>query len=584
MLKKFYLILAVITTATVSMVSAQQTAKVTASGTGYLEYLPQGYNSNNDKYPIVIALHGIKEKGTSSKDPNLVKAGVLKVANVGLAKYVKYGAKYPFILISPQLKKSHGTWPAEYVMEVLNHVKKNLRVDDRRIYLTGLSLGGFGVWKTAGEYPSVFAAIAPICSGGNSLGKANDIAAQNLPAWGFHGGSDKVVSYKVTTKMIDAINSAPKRPTPLAKLTIFPGMNHVIWDKAYKETSVLTWMLGYKKGETNDNDNDDGGEDGDGDADEDGDGEDGDGDGDEDGDEEEVENSDPIVDAGSDRSIILPTNSLYIQAQASDQDGSIEFYQWTKISGGSSTLKGASSPKLRALDLIEGEYVFRLTVKDNKGSETSDDVTVNVVKGSSEEEEEGEEEEEEENQTPFVFAGQDKTVNLPSNAINIQGKASDKDGSIESYQWTKVYGAASANLSGTTEATLRVSNLERGAYIFKFTAIDNKGGSESDLVKVTVKNKDVLPIVSAGPDKIISLPNNTISLQGQASAKDGKIVSYQWTKTYGGKLNQSGSTGSTLRISNLERGAYIFRLTAKDNDGNLNHDYVKVTVRSRNGT
>ncbi|HEU5148298.1 MAG TPA: PHB depolymerase family esterase, partial [Chryseosolibacter sp.] len=169
---------------------AQQTAKITSSGIGYLEYLPQDYTKNTNKYPIVIFLHGIGERGTTSTDPTTLLSSVQKVANVGLAKYVKYGAQYPFIIISPQLKSSYGTWPANYVMDVLNHVKKYLRINEQRIYITGLSLGGFGTWTTLGAYPQVFAAAVPICSGGSALSKACVIAAENIPLWGFHGTAD----------------------------------------------------------------------------------------------------------------------------------------------------------------------------------------------------------------------------------------------------------------------------------------------------------------------------------------------------------------------------------------------------------
>ena len=97
---------------------AQQTPKVTPSGIGYLEYLPDGYHSNSNKYPVVISLHGIKEKGTSSTDPRLVLADLEKVDNVGLPKYVKYGTRYPFILISPQLKSNYGLWSPSLIMQV----------------------------------------------------------------------------------------------------------------------------------------------------------------------------------------------------------------------------------------------------------------------------------------------------------------------------------------------------------------------------------------------------------------------------------------------------------------------------------
>ncbi len=248
MIRKICLTIAIITTVSFSILKAQQTVKITPSGIGYLEYLPDGYKSNTNQYPIVISLHGIKEKGTSSTDPALVKAGVPKVANVGLPKYVKYGTKYPFILISPQLKSNYGTWPPNYVMAVLNHVKKYLRIDGRRIYLTGFSLGGYGVWKTAAEYPHVFAAIAPICPGGNALSKASAIASQDVASWGFHGNKDYVVSYTVTTKMVTAMNSCLDRPSPLAKATIYAGLGHIIWDKVYKETNVLNWMLTFRNG------------------------------------------------------------------------------------------------------------------------------------------------------------------------------------------------------------------------------------------------------------------------------------------------------------------------------------------------
>src|SRR5687768_17293531 len=117
-IKLFYL-LAVVTTLIFSNANAQQTAKATSSGIKYLEYLPDGYNSNLNKYPVVISLHGIGERGSD----------VNKVANVSLAKYIKYGQKYPFIVISPQLTSDKGSWPATYVMDVVNYVKSKLRID-----------------------------------------------------------------------------------------------------------------------------------------------------------------------------------------------------------------------------------------------------------------------------------------------------------------------------------------------------------------------------------------------------------------------------------------------------------------------
>lgn len=553
MIKKIGLTLAIVATASVLTVNAQQTAKITESGIGYLEYLPPGYNSTTDNYPIVISLHGIKEKGTSSNNPSRIKEGVNKVANIGLPKYVKNGANFPFILISPQLKSKHRGWSADYVIEVLSHVKDYLRIDERRIYLTGLSMGGFGVWKTVAEYPEVFAAIVPICSGGNTISKADDIAAENIATWGFHGNKDPIVSYAVTTKMISALNSSSKKPNPMAKLTIFEGMGHVIWDKVYLETNALDWMLNFRNDGDNkddkDKENDDTNEN--------------------DEDEHKPEpaiNVLPIVNAGPDQDLILPVNSTYIKGEASDEDGSIVSYEWTKISGNDANLTSPTSATIKVTDLAEGTYVFRLTVKDDKDALQIDEVTITVSKESST------------NTAPTVYAGPDKTIMLPTNSVKIQGKASDDDGSIVSYQWTKMYGGA-ANLSGASSANLSLDNLKKGAYIFRLTATDNSGANKSDFVKVTVKYENTLPLVSSGPDKVISLPTNSLNIQGRALDKDGKIVSYQWTKTYGGNVRLTGANSANVLLNNLEKGVYIFRLTAKDNSGGTKSDYMKVTVK-----
>lgn len=562
MIRKFCLTLAVISTAFFSIVSAQQTAKVTASGIGYLEYLPQGYHSNSNKYPVVISLHGIKEKGTSSTDSKKVLADLPRVANVGLPKYVKNGTKYPFILVSPQLKSNMGMWTSAYVMQVINHVKKTLRIDDRRIYLTGLSLGGFGVWRTAGDYPDVFAAIVSVCAGGNAISKAAAIAASNLPIWAFHGSKDGTVSYQVTTKMINAINSAAKKPNPLAKLTILQGMDHAIWDRVYKETDALEWMLKHRKGSAPpaDNSNDDNGS-----------------------------NKPPVARAGADRTIILPANALEIQGTAHDSDGKIASLLWTKVSGGTASLSGTVGSKLKIYNLKEGTYVFRLTAKDNDGATKSDDVMVYVKKSGSSGDDGGS------NQTPVVNAGPDRVLNLPTNEVTIQGNATDKDGKIVSYEWAKTYGKR-ASFSGANTSRVRIYNLEKGVYIFRLRAKDDDGAIKEDYFKITVAGsnekasstagrtgtKNSAPVAYSGPDRVLTLPTNSISIKGTASDKDGKIVSYLWIKTYGKRATLSGAQTSTVKISNLERGVYIFRLTVRDDDGALTHDYFKITVKDKN--
>lgn len=514
---------------------AQQTAKITSSNIAYLEYLPQGYNSNSNLYPVVISLHGIKERGTTSTDPAKLKASVETVANVGLPKYVKRGAQYPFILISPQLKTSYGTWPASYVMDVVNYVKKTLRIDPKRIYITGLSLGGFGTWTTLGAYPEVFAGALPICAGGNALSKACNIASQNVPVWGFHGDKDGIVSYTVTTKMVNAINACTPKPSPLAKATLFPGLGHIIWDKVYNETTALNWLLSFKKGTTTTT----------------------------------TDNLLPIVDAGSDVIEYLPTNVAVCNGTASDPDGTISSYAWVQVSGPSTaTLSNKNTKSLTASNLKAGTYTFRFKVTDNKGAIAKDDVKVVINSTTS--------------SAPTVSAGADKTLTLPTNSVYIQGSASDSDG-IASYQWAKVSGGA-ASLSGQTTSKLRAYNLLAGTYVFRLTVKDTKGNSKYDDVKVIVQSgttstTNLAPVANAGANKSLILPTNSVKLFGSGKDSDGTIVSYNWIQ-YGGPTTAtiSNSTTATATVSNLKAGNYYFRLTVKDDDGATHSDNVLVKV------
>jgi poly(3-hydroxybutyrate) depolymerase len=512
-------------------VFGQQTVKITPSHIGYMEYLPQGYSSNSNLYPLVISLHGIKERGTTSSDPAVIKASVSTVANVGLAKYVKYGAQYPFILISPQLKTSYGTWPAAYIMDVLNYARNTLRVDPKRIYITGLSLGGFGVWTAIGAYPEVFAAAVPVCSGGNALSKACAIAAQNVAIWAFHGDKDPIVNYTVTTKMVNAVNACTPKPNPLAKTTLFAGMDHFIWDKVYKETNALAWMLSYTNGAA-----------------------------------PSATNLPPLVSAGVDVVEYLPANSALCNGSATDPDGTVNAYAWTQVSGPSvAILEYKTTKSLKASNLKSGTYTFRLKATDNKGAYANDDVKVIINSATS--------------SAPSVSAGGDRSITLPLNYVDIQGTASDPDG-IASYVWTKVSGGV-ASLSGQSTAKLRAYSLVAGTYVFRLTVKDKNGNAKYDDMNVTVRSAstaNVAPVANAGPDKTLVLPASTIKLFGSAKDGDGTIASYKWTQYGGAAATLTYSTSPTVSISGLKEGRYYFRLTVKDNGGATDYDNMLVKV------
>jgi len=529
---KFLYSLLFLATMFFSQANAQQTAKVSPKGTGFLQYLPEGYNSGTSKWPIVIALHGIKEKGTTSTVTSDIIASVAKVANVGLPKYVKYGAQYPFILISPQLKSNMGRWTGDYVMEVLNYVKTYLRVDPNRIYLTGLSLGGGGVWSVATAYPEVWASILPLCSGYNITSAACKLSAVDLPVWGFHGDADAVVSYMVTVNMINAINNCSPTPSPKAKLTILPGMGHVIWDKVYKETDALKWMLSYTKGSSTSTQ------------------------------EPVPTNAAPVANAGSDKSITLPTNTLSVTGSATDSDGTISSYSWTKKSGSTVTLSGTSTKTLALSNLVAGTYVFTLTVKDNDGATDTDDVTV-VVKSAT-------------NSAPVANAGPNIQVLLPTTTATIKGSATDANNNISTYSWSKVSGG-SVSMSGNTSATLSLSGLQSGTYTFRLTVKDTNGAVDTDDVLVVV---DAPPTVSVGADKTVTLPLASLTLSVTASDADGTIASYNWYKVTGPVgLKLTNATSKTVTLSGLVEGTYIIKAVVKDNKGINSSDELKLIVK-----
>jgi hypothetical protein len=517
----------------VFQVHGQQTVKITPSGTGYLEYLPDGYNSNNNKYPLIISLHGVKEKGPASTDPVTVKAAVPNVAKVGLAKYIKYGAKYPSIVISPQLKTSYGSWPGDYVIEVLNYVKTQLRVDEKRIYLTGLSLGGGGVWNTVAAYPQVFAAIAPMCGikSVSALAKACDIASSSVPVWAFHGDKDNIVHYNVSVNHVNAINSClnPKC-NPQSKLTIYPGIGHVVWDKAYKETNVINWMLSFVNGSST------------------------------------PSNQPPVANAGADRTLTLPTNSVVIKGSGSDSDGSISSYAWSQVSGPSTAvLTNKTTASLTASGLVSGSYNFQIKVTDNKGAMDTDNVTIKVNASTSS------------SAAPIANAGNDKVVGLPTSSTAIVGTGTDADGTIASYKWTKISGPA-CSMMNSNKPTVKLSGLKAGTYTFRLTVKDNKGLTHSDDVLLNVS---VPPIVSAGSDRTVTLPVSSLVLNGAASDPDGTVVQYLWSKYSGPNVEVSNSSTKNLTVNKLFPGTYVFKLAVKDNVGLSSFDYVTVKV---NGT
>jgi predicted peptidase len=205
----------------------------------YLLFLPEGYQPKGEKkFPLMMFLHGAGERGTN----------LSKVAQHGPPKIVKTKKDFPFILVSPQCA-SGAWWTEEVVMGLLDEVIAKHNVDTNRIYLTGLSMGGYGTWSMAAKYPERFAAVAPICGGGEriavllaSRGKA--AAIKTLGVWAFHGGKDPVVPLDESQRMIDAFQKAGCKD---AKLTVYPEAGHDSWTEAYNNPEIWDWFLQHSR-------------------------------------------------------------------------------------------------------------------------------------------------------------------------------------------------------------------------------------------------------------------------------------------------------------------------------------------------
>jgi predicted peptidase len=201
------------------------------------------------RYPLVIFLHGAGERGTDN-EKQLVH-GVADFASK------EARAKYPCFLVAPQCPEgkrwvevdwtlpahtmpSEPSEPAKLLLALIASLRKEYPIDDRRIYLTGLSMGGFGVWDLLCRRPELFAAGLPVCGGGDEK-QARKIAGVSV--WAFHGDKDGVVKVERSRNMVKAVEEAGGKP----RYTEYPGVDHDSWTRTYHDPKVLAWLFAQKK-------------------------------------------------------------------------------------------------------------------------------------------------------------------------------------------------------------------------------------------------------------------------------------------------------------------------------------------------
>jgi len=194
----------------------------------YLLYLPKDYGKDKErKFPLIMFLHGAGERGD---DINRVKIH-------GIPKIVEQKEDFPFIAVSPQCPET-SWWPIEIdaLKALLDEIMEKYAVDQDKIYLTGLSMGGYGSWALGIAYPDKFAAIVPICGGGN----ADKVTVlKNVPIWVFHGAKDGVVKLEESDKMVNALKNAGGN----VQFTVYPDADHDSWSATYDNPELYEWLL-----------------------------------------------------------------------------------------------------------------------------------------------------------------------------------------------------------------------------------------------------------------------------------------------------------------------------------------------------
>ncbi len=198
----------------------------------YLQFLPEGYDKDAaEAYPLVIFLHGAGERGDNldllrKHGPPMMETKALKEQGHGL----------PFILAAPQCPQGRW-WNPDEVIALTKHLAKTLHVDQKRIHLTGISMGGFGTWACLTKEPELYASGVPICGGGEPAEAAK---LKEIPIWAFHGMKDNAVPVAKTQEMEKALQALDAKKF---RVTYYPEEMHESWIPAYADPSLLAWMM-----------------------------------------------------------------------------------------------------------------------------------------------------------------------------------------------------------------------------------------------------------------------------------------------------------------------------------------------------
>jgi len=218
----------------------------------YLLALPDAYAAEPARdWPLILFLHGSAFRGSDVSVvgthglPRLITGGEdLTAAERMMGAHL--AAK--FAVVAPQCP-DYEVWDDDALLALLDEVGSQLNIDARRVYLTGLSMGGFGAWSVGLRHPQHFAAIVPICGGGRmadvtAAARTQRTALQRLGVWAFHGAQDVTVPLEESERMVAALQAAGAREV---RLTVYPEAEHDAWSATYANPALYAWLLGHAR-------------------------------------------------------------------------------------------------------------------------------------------------------------------------------------------------------------------------------------------------------------------------------------------------------------------------------------------------
>ncbi len=288
-------------------------------------------------------------------------------------------------------------------------------------------------------------------------------------------------------------------------------------------------------------------------------------------------NKPPIANAGPDQTIILPTNNVNLSGTGTDSDGTVSTYLWTRISGPTGcTISNINSASTSVTGLAQGVYNFVLTVTDNSGAVGKDTMKLTVNSAGSQPAP---------NKPPIANAGPDQTIILPTNNVNLSGIGTDSDGTVSTYLWTRISGPTGCTISNINSGSTSVTGLAQGVYNFVLTVTDNSGAVGKDTIMITVNSAGTMqpPTALAGEDQSITLPVDSVSLNGSGNDAGGTIASYLWTKISGPGSGAIANVSSpATMVTGLVQGVYEYQFEVTDKNGTTGKDTIQITVNAAN--